>query len=401
MSVDVPIMRHRFAIVVLASLALVMGLALAGPRPVLAQASGDVVVKSPQAILMDADTGAVMFQRAADVAVPPASMSKLVLLAVVFRALQNGEAKLTDEYLMSENSWRKGGAPSGTSAMFVPVGTREKLEELIKGIIVQSGNDAAMAVAENLGGSEPAFARRMMEEARALGLKNTVLVTSTGLYHPDHKMSVRDLAIVARHIIRTYPEQYATFGLREYQYKKYKFINRNPLLGLVDGVDGMKTGFIKESGYGIVASAKQGGRRLIAVVNGAKEADERRDDGRRLLEWGFRNFSEVKLFNAGEVVGYARVWGGSRMFVPLTGNGDLNLVLPRFPANQKIKAEIIYKWPLKPPLKKGEQVATLRITTSTDATSEAPLVVAEDIEKGGVVRRGLDSILHLATRWIP
>ena len=128
---------------------------------------------------------------------------------------------------------------------------------------------------------------------------------------------------------------------------------------------------------------------------------QRRDDGRRLLEWGFRNFSEVKLFNAGEVVGYARVWGGSRMFVPLMGNGDVNLVLPKFPANQKVKAEIIYKWPLKPPLKKGDPVATLRITTSSEATSEAPLVVAEDVEKGGVMRRGLDSILHLATRWIP
>jgi D-alanyl-D-alanine carboxypeptidase (penicillin-binding protein 5/6) len=401
MSVDVPILRHRFPIFAMASLALAMCLVVAAARPVLAQATGDVVVRSPQAILMDADTGAVMFQRNADVAVPPASMSKLMLLAVVFKALQNGEAKLTDEYLMSENSWRKGGAPSGTSAMFVPVGTREKLEELIKGIIVQSGNDAAMAVAENLGGSEPAFARRMNDEAKAIGLKNSVLVNSTGLYHPDHKMSVRDLAILARHLIRTYPEQYATFGLREYTYRKHKFFNRNPLLGVVDGVDGLKTGFIKESGYGLVASAKQGNRRLIAVVNGAKEADERRDDGRRLLEWGFRNFSEVKLFNTGEVVGYARVWGGSRMFAPLMGNGDVNLVLPKFPANQKIKAEIIYQWPLKPPLKKGDQVAILRITTSTDATSEAPLVIAEDIEQGGVVRRGLDTILHLATRWIP
>ena len=150
-----------------------------------------------------------------------------------------------------------------------------------------------------------------------------------------------------------------------------------------------------------MVSAKQDNRRLIAVVNGAQSADDRRDDGRRLLEWGFRNFSEVKLFNAGEVVGYARVWGGDRMFVPLMGNGDVNLVLPKFPANQKVKAEIVYKWPLKPPLKKGDAVAVLRITTSSEATSEAPLVVAEDVVKGGVMRRGLDSILHLATRWIP
>ena len=369
--------------------------------PAAAQTSGDVLVKSPQAILMDADSGAILFQRNADDLVSPASMSKLMLLAVVFKALGAGEVKLSDEFLMSENSWRKGGAPSGTSSMFVPVGTREKLEELIKGIVVQSGNDAAMAVAENMAGSETAFAKRMTDEARQIGLKRSVFKNSTGLYHPEHLMTVRELAILARHLIRTYPDFYALFAMREYLYRKHKFFNRNPLLNVVNGVDGLKTGFIKESGHGIVASAKQDNRRLIAVVNGASSADDRKDDGRRLLEWGFRNFSEVKLFNAGEVVGYARVWGGGRMFVPLTGNGDVNLVLPRFPANQKVKAEIVYQWPLKPPLKKGDAVAVLRITTSSDATSEAQLVVAEDVEKAGVLRRGLDSILHLATGWMP
>jgi D-alanyl-D-alanine carboxypeptidase (penicillin-binding protein 5/6) len=399
MPFDVPMTAWRRLAVALTTVAtLVTSVLTSGAS---AQTSGDVVVKSPQAILMDADSGAIMFQRNADDLVSPASMSKLMLLAVVFKALKSGEVKLSDELLMSENSWRKGGAPSNTSSMFVPVGTREKLEELIKGIIVQSGNDAAMAVAENVGGSEVAFAKRMTDEARQIGMKKSVFKNSTGLYHPEHLMTVRELAILARHIIYTYPEYYPLFAMREYQYKKYKFINRNPLLNVVNGVDGLKTGFIKESGHGIVASAKQDNRRLIAVVNGAQSADDRRDDGRRLLEWGFRNFSEVKLFNAGEVVGYARVWGGDRMFVPLMGNGDVNLVLPKFPANQKVKAEIIYKWPLKPPLKKGDPVATLRITTSSEATSEAPLVVAEDVEKGGVMRRGLDSILHLATRWIP
>ena len=402
MPFDVPTTAWRRLTVGLVTAVAFVVSALAGTAPpVLAQTSGDVVVKSPQAILMDADSGAIMFQRNADDLVSPASMSKLMLLAVVFKALQSGEVKLTDELLMSENSWRKGGAPSGTSSMFVPVGTREKLDELIKGIIVQSGNDAAMAVAENVGGSESAFAKRMTDEARQIGLKKSVFKNSTGLYHPEHLVTVRELAILARHIIQTYPEYYPLFAMREYQYKKYKFVNRNPLLNVVNGVDGMKTGFIKESGYGLVVSAKQENRRLIVVLNGAQSADDRRDDGRRLLEWGFKNFSEVKLFNAGEVVGYARVWGGDRMFVPLMGNGDVNLVLPKFPANQKVKAEIIYKWPLKPPLKKGDPVATLRITTSSEATSEAPLVVAEDVEKGGVMRRGLDSILHLATRWIP
>jgi D-alanyl-D-alanine carboxypeptidase (penicillin-binding protein 5/6) len=401
MRLDLPMARHRLPVAALAAALSVMAVWLGAAHPALAQTSGEVVVKSPQAMLMDADSGAILFQRNADELVPPASMSKLMLLAVVFKALKAGEVKLTDELLMSENSWRKGGAPSNTSSMFVPVGTREKLEELIKGIIVQSGNDAAMAVAENVGGSESAFAQRMTTEARQLGLKKSVFKNSTGLYNPEHLMTARELAILARHLINTYPEYYPIFGMREYQYKKYKFINRNPLLNVVNGVDGLKTGFIKESGHGIVASAKIDDRRLIAVVMGAQTPEDRRDDARRLIEWGFRNFSEVKLFNAGEVVGYARVWGGNRMFVPLTGNGDVHLVLPKFPANQKVKAEIVYKWPLKPPLKKGDQVATLRITTSSEATSEAPLVIAEDVERGGVMRRGLDSILHLATRWIP
>jgi serine-type D-Ala-D-Ala carboxypeptidase (penicillin-binding protein 5/6) len=365
------------------------------------QTTGEIVVKAPQAVLMDADSGAIMFQRSGEELMHPASMSKLMLLAVVFKALKAGEVKLEDQFFMSEHAWRKGGAPSGTSAMFVPVGTKATVDELLKGIIVQSGNDAAISIAENMGGNEGLFAKRMTEEARQIGLKKSVFKNATGLHDPDHQTTARELAMLARHIIKTYPDYYQLFSLKEFNYRKHKFINRNPLLNLVAGVDGLKTGFIKESGYGIVASAKQDNRRLIVVVNGCSTAEERRDDARRLLEWGFRNFSEVKLFDAGEVVGHARVWGGARMFVPLTGNGGVNVWLPRLPANQKISARIVYKGPLKPPLKKGDQVALLRVTTSAEATNEVPLYVAEDVEKAGVMRRGLDTLLYLATRWIP
>jgi D-alanyl-D-alanine carboxypeptidase (penicillin-binding protein 5/6) len=163
----------------------------------------------------------------------------------------------------------------------------------------------------------------------------------------------------------------------------------------------LKTGFIKESGHGMVASAKQDSRRLIAVVSGLPTAEERRDDARRLLEWGFKGFAEAKLFDAGEVVGHARVWGGQRMFVPLTGKGDVMVWLPRLPANPKLRANIVYKWPLKGPLAKGEQVAMLRVTSASDAMSEVPLYVAEDVAPAGTLRRGLDSLLCLATRWLP
>ncbi len=385
--------------VTLAVASLVLAFAAGTLVPAAAQ-SADVGVRSPHAIMMDADTGAILYQRAADDLVHPASMSKLMVLTLVFKALKAGEIKLSDEYLMSEFAWRKGGAPSGTSAMFVPVGTKASLDDLIKGIIVQSGNDAAIAIAEGLGGNEGMFAQQMTAEARRLGIKKSVFKNATGLHHPDHVVTVRELAMLARHIIKEYPDYYPLFAMKEFQYRKHKFFNRNPLLNLVAGVDGLKTGFIKEAGYGIVVSAKQDNRRLIVVVNGAQTADERKDDARRLLEWGFKSFSEVRLFDAEEVIGHARVWGGERMFVPLTGNGNVSMFLPRHPPNQKLRAQILYMDPLKPPLKKGEQVATLRVTTSTDASSEVPLYAAEDVAQGGVMRRGLDSLLYLATGWM-
>jgi len=383
----------------LAVLLAVLPLSAAAAAPVHAQ--GDVLVKAPHAILMDADRGATLFQRGADELIYPASMSKLMVVTMVFRALQAGEIKLEDEWLMSEFAWRKGGAPSGTSAMMVPVGTRATVEDLLKGIIVQSGNDAAIAVAEALGGNEPTFAESMTQEARRIGLKKSVFKNATGLFHSEHRMTARELALLAQHLIREYPELYKMFALREFPYRRHKFINRNPLLTLVPGVDGLKTGFIKEGGYGMVASAKEDNRRLIVVVSGLATADERRDDARRLLEWGFKGFAESKLFDAGEVIGHAQVWGGKHMFVPLAGKNDVTIWLPRSQANQRLRAQIVYQWPLKGPLAKGDRVAMLRVTSSAEQMSEVPLYAAEDVARSGTMSRGLDSLLCLATRWLP
>ena len=391
--------------------AITMGMLAHAALPALAQRtqrahsvspqSGEVLVKAAQAILMDAETGGVLYQRSADELMYPANMTKLMTLAVVFKALKAGEIKLNDQFFMSEFAWRRGGAPSGHAAMFVPVGTKATLDDLLKGIAVQSGNDAAISIAENMGGNEGQFAKRMTEEARQIGLKKAVFMNATGFHHPAQQMTAREIALLARHIIRTYPEFYQLFALKEFFYRTHKFYNRNPLLTLVAGADGLTMGFTKEAGYGIVASAKQDNRRLIVVVNGASTADERRDDARRLLEWGLRNFQEMKLYEAGEVVSHARVWGGERYFVPLAGEGDINVWLPRFPANQKLRASVVYSWPLKAPVSKGDQVATLRVTTATEATSEVPLYAAQDVRSGGMMRRGLDTILYLATRWIP
>lgn len=380
----------------LAQLALAVGTALAQ-----AQQSEELTLKSPQAILMDADSGAVLYQRDADDLVPPASMGKLMVLLMMFISLRSGDLKLDAEFLMSENAWRTGGAPSRTPAMFVPVGKTAKVEELMQGIIVQSANDAAISVAENMSGNEGLFAEAMTKQARRIGLSKSTFKNATGFHHPEHLMTVREIAMLARHIIKEFPEYYPLFAQRVLQYRHHKFHNRNPLLGQVDGVDGLKTGYIKEGGHGIVVSAKRGKRRLILAINGAETADDRKDDARRLLEWGFKSFSEATLFAPDEVVGYARVWGGERMYMPLVGSDGVSVVLPRFPANPKISAHIFYEGPLKPPLRKGERVAMLRVTTANDATSEVPLYAAEDVGKAGFVWRGVDTLLYLATGWIP
>jgi D-alanyl-D-alanine carboxypeptidase (penicillin-binding protein 5/6) len=354
--------------------------------------------KAPHAILTDAATGGVLVQQNADELIPPASMSKLMTLAVLFRALKDGRIQKTDEFTMSVNAWRNGGAPSGTSAMMVPVNTKATVDELIQGIAVQSGNDAAMCVAEGMAGSEAAFARMMTEEARRIGLAKSTFANATGLGNPNHLMTVRELAMLARYIINEYPEYYPVFGQKEFLYRKHRFINRNPLLFLNIGADGMKTGHIAAAGYGLVGSAVQDGKRLIVVVSGLQRPEQRKDEAAKLLDWGFKAFSAVKLFDDGEVVGKARVWGGKTWYVPLASKGDVMFTMPKYPANQRLSAEIVYKAPLKPPVKKGDQVAVLRISSSSSASAEVPLYATEDVSKGGIVRQGVDSLVLMALR---
>lgn len=377
------------------ALAIAVLASLSGPAAAQAP-SNEFVTKARHAILMEADSGAVMYQFKADELVPPASMSKLMTLVMVFKALKAGQIKLDDTFLVSENAWRRGGAPSRTSAMLIPINTRVSIEQLLQGIVVQSGNDAAIAIAEGMAGSEAAFARLMTEEARRIGLTRAEFRNATGLSHPEHRMTARELALLARHIVKEYPEQYPRFAQREFAWLRHKFYNRNPLLAAGINADGLKTGHLGEAGYGLVGSAVQQDRRLIAVVMGLPTENDRRDESKRFLEWGFRNFTEAKLFDAGEVVGHARVWGGDKLYVGLKGKGDVAIVLAKFPASQKLKGEIVYRGPLKPPIRQGDQVALLRVTSSAGASNEVALYAAEDVGPGGIVRKGLDSLAHLA-----
>jgi D-alanyl-D-alanine carboxypeptidase (penicillin-binding protein 5/6) len=299
---------------------------------------------------------------------------------------------------MSVNAWRNGGAPSGTSAMMVPVNTKATVDELIQGVAIQSGNDAAMCIAEGMAGTEAAFARMMNDEARRIGLTKSTFTNSTGLPDPHHLMTARDLATLSRYLIAEYPEYYPVFAQKEFLYRKHRFINRNPLLFMDVGADGLKTGHTVAAGYGLVGSAVQDGKRLIVVVSGLEKADQRKEETAKLLNWGFKSFNAVRLFDAGEVIGKARVWGGKVWYVPLASHDDVMFTIPRAPANQKISAEIVYKAPLKPPVKKGDQVATLKLSSSTSASAELPLYATEDVQKGGIVREGIDSLVLMALR---
>jgi D-alanyl-D-alanine carboxypeptidase (penicillin-binding protein 5/6) len=363
-----------------------------------AAAEEGFATKAPRAILIDAATGATLFQQRADEPAPPASMSKLMTLAVLFRAMKEGHIHKTDEFTMSVNAWRNGGAPSGTSAMMVPVNTKVTVDELIQGIAVQSGNDAAMCVAEGMAGSISAFARMMNDEARRIGLTKSTFANPSGLPDPHQLMSAHDLATLARYIINEYPDYYPVFAQKEFRYRNHRFVNRNPLLFLNIGVDGLKTGHTDASGYGLVASAVQNGKRLIVVVSGLEKADQRKEEAAKLLDLGFKSYSSVRLFDANEVIGYARVWGGTSWYVPLASKSDVMFTVQKYPANQKISAEIEYKAPLKPPVRKGDQVATLKLSSSTSAATKLPLYATKDVEKGGIFREGIDSLVLMALR---
>ena len=358
--------------------------------------------KAKHAILMNADANLVLYEKEADELVPPASMSSLMTLAIVFRELKAGHIKLEDQFKVSEHAWRTGGAPAGSSAMFAPLNSMVSVSDLIQGVTVQSGNDAAIILAEGIGGTEEAFAQQMNDYAKEIGLTKSHFVNSTGLPAEGHVMTARELAMLARFLIYTYPEYYHFFGQRDFTFNnKHTFNNRNPLIFAPDlGVDGLKTGYIEEAGYGLVASAKRGEQRLILVVNGLNTKQEREGEPRRLIEWGFKSFRPFRLFDEGQKVSDALVWGGTQHYVPLVGDGNINIILPAT-ASGKVSASIVYQGPIKAPIRKGDRVAVLRITSSeSSATNEIPLYAADDVAASNFLMRGLDSLGCLAFCWL-
>ncbi len=345
-----------------------------------------IEVVARQAILMDITTGAVLFEKNADDLTAPASMSKLMTAYMVFERLRDGRLSLDDTFLVSETAWRKGGAKSGSSTMFLDPGKRVRVEDLLRGIIVQSGNDACIVIAEGLAGSEQAFAEEMTRRGRQLGLTNSVFKNATGWPDPGHQMTVRDLAILAKRTIEDFPEYYHYYAELNFTYNGIRQINRNPLLYKDMGADGLKTGHTNESGYGLTATAKRGDRRLILVVNGLPTKKARSREPKRLLEWGFREFQNYALFKAGDVVSDADVWLGNDATVPLVIDKALVISLPR-KARRKMTVKAVFEGPIPAPVLKGAEVARLVITAPGEETVEVPLVAGADVDRLGLVGR--------------
>lgn len=352
-------------------------------------AAAQIDTAAREAYLVDATTGTVLLDKDGDRPMPPASMSKIMTAYAVFDRLSQGRLALDDRLPVSERAWRMGG-----SKMFVEVGNEIRVEDLLRGVIVQSGNDACIVLAEALSGSEAAFADELTRLGREIGLRESSFRNATGWPAEGHLMSARDLAHLAYRLIDDFPEYYHYYAETEFTWHEIRQSNRNPLLYRNIGADGLKTGHTEEAGYGLTASAVQGDRRLILVVTGLQSQRQRAEEAERLMLWGFREFGNFKLFEAGTVIEEAEVWLGSNASVPLVAAEEV-LVTLRHAARDDITATVVYEGPLPAPIEAGQRVATLRIQAPGISVHEVPLVAGRSVAAAGPLGRIYQTARHL------
>src|SRR4029079_2296481 len=376
----------RFYRALLAGLVLLQGAA--------AEAATPPQIMAPHALLVEAETGAILFEKAADALVAPASLAKLMSVHVVFDQLQLGNISLDDQYVISVNAWRKGGAPSHGSTMFAALHSRVKVEDLLKGAMIMSANDGCIALAEGIAGNETEFVRMMNERAREIGLTKSYFTNVDGLPDPKMRVPPRELGQLARHIVLNYPDYYKWFGEREFTWNKIRQQNRNPLIGTVDGADGMKTGFTNEAGYNLVGSAVQNGVRLIVVVTGLKNAKDRADDAKKLLDYGFKNFDARILFAEGQNVAEAKVYGGAQGRVTVAAKGTVKLMVPRG-VSDKITAKLVYTGPVRAPVREGQAIGNLQVWRGDAKVLEVPVQASESVAAGSISQRAIDAASEL------
>jgi D-alanyl-D-alanine carboxypeptidase (penicillin-binding protein 5/6) len=370
--------------------ALALGAAFAANTPAAGPKKDEFQTKAPRAILIDGDSGSILFEKNADELMAPSSLAKLMTAELVFNLVTQKKIALDTEFIVSEYAWRHGGAPSRTSSMFAPIHSKVAVKDLLYGLIIQSGNDAAITLAEGIAGNEPKFAAMMNARARELGMARSFFTNATGLPDPPMVVTARELGILARYIIKTYPEFYPIYGEKEFTWNKIRQQNRNPLLTMSIGADGMKTGYTEAGGYGLVGSAVQNGQRLIVVVNGLESQADRANEGKRLLEWGFKAFEQKYLFADGQAIGDAKVFGGAHWSVPLQAPGGVSLLVPKG-SNERITARIVYSGPVRAPVQEGQAIGRLKIWRGDNLVLEVPLRAAEAVAKGGITGRAIDA----------
>ena len=362
--------------------------------------AGAIETMAREALLVDMDTGAVLLEKNADKPMPPASMSKIMTTYMVFSRLREGKLAMDDTLPVSERAWRRGGCVSDGSTMCLKLGERVKVEDLLQGIIVQSGNDASIVIAEGLAGSEEAFASEMNKKAKEIGLKGSVFRNSTGLPEPDHVMTARDLVVLAERTIEDFPEYYHYYSEKEFTYNGIKQGNRNPLLYKSVGADGLKTGHTKEAGYGLTASAKQADRRVVLVLAGLPSMAARAEESVRLIDYAYREFENVPLVKAGEQVETASVWLGESDTVPLQATQDVVITVPRR-ARSDMKLAVVYDGPVPAPIRKGDTLGKLVMSAPGIAPVEVPLVAGGDVERRGPIGRAFAALGNLVHRVVP
>ncbi|SHF46002.1 D-alanyl-D-alanine carboxypeptidase (penicillin-binding protein 5/6) [Modicisalibacter ilicicola DSM 19980] len=361
------------------------------------QALPDSMVPSPPALsatswlLMDANSGEVLVENDADKPLPPASLTKMMTAYIVEREIDEDRVSPDDQVSVSENAWRTGG-----SRMFIKEGTQVSIDDLLKGVVIQSGNDASVALAEYIAGSESAFADLMNQQARRLGMENSHFVNATGLPHENHYASAKDLAILAKHIIKDYPDHYDTYSQKYFTYNDIRQPNRNRLLWRDPSVDGLKTGHTEAAGYCLVASAKKDETRLIAVVMGTGSDEARAQETQKLLSYGFRFFETFKLYDAGAVLNEPRIWGGAKDTLRLGVSEDVYLTAPQG-KREEMTARLDIQETIKAPIDAGQRVGTLKVLLQDDVVKEQPLIALESIEEGGIFKRIWDTVLLFVT----
>lgn len=353
-----------------------------------------IETKAKNLILMDYDTGEYLYTKDAQKMIPPASMSKLMTVYIIFSKLKDGSLSEDDVFTVSENAWRKGGAASGSSTMFLNVKEKVRVGDLIQGIIIQSGNDACIVAAENIAGSEEDFARMMNDTAKRLGMHNSSFANATGWPHPDQRMSVEDLAKLARTIIKEFPEYYHLFSEKNYTHNNIRQGNRNPLLYSMPEADGLKTGHTEEAGFCLTGSAKRGDRRLISVMSGLSSNKERSEEAEKIMNWGFREFDNYKILKQGQKVAEVPVWFGEEKSVDLLVNQDVLKTIKKSKVS-KVRMTAVYDKPVKAPIAQGDKLGFVRIEVPGQNPIEVPLIASQDVKKLGWFGKIMENIRYL------